>query len=315
MALSHKVQSYVTNFKNRIAPTLELRDLAWTIHIWGGTTPFNLTPMPNARNPVLSASEVTDLVATFVADPFLVVDDGLWYMFFEALEARSNRGVICCAFSRDACDWTYKGVVLREGFHLSYPYTFRNNGIFYMIPESAEAGSVRLYQAKTFPTNWSLKAELFSGCHWDPSILKFDDIWWLFSYNKLHGANELRLHFSTDLLGSWKEHPMSPIVRDNPHFTRPGGRFIHYDNRLFRIAQDTYPEYGLQLFAFEILELTATTYTERPIREGPILKGKGKAWFRDRIHHLDAHQTTNGNWIAAIDFLHPRIRPRLKSEV
>jgi len=307
------IQLYLSKFKNRVVPTLRLRDLSWTIHIWSGSSPFELAAPRSVKNPVLSASHVNDLNARFVADPFLVNEGGCWYMFFEALESKSGRGVICLATSINGYDWTYKRVVLREAFHLSYPYTFKKDNTYYMVPESAEDASVRLYKAVQFPTKWTFTKELLKGHYWDPSIVQFEDMWWLFSHNKLNGANDLRLHFASELTGHWQEHPCSPLITNNPHFTRPGGRILRLDGRLFRIAQDTYPEYGLQLFAFEILELSTTSYAERPVGERPIITGKGKVWFRDRIHHLDAHRISDGNWIAAIDYLHPRIKPRLQS--
>jgi hypothetical protein len=310
MTVSHDIHYYLARIKNHIAPALKFRDEIWTIQIWGGKSPFHLAPLQATRNPVLSAQKVNDMVADFVADPFMTFENGRWYMFFEALEQQSRKGVICLATSDEGHDWTYCGVVLREDFHLSYPYTFKSGDTFYMVPESAQAGDVRLYRSTDFPMRWSFVTSLLTGAHRDPSILHFGGLWWLFSQSSENGANALRLHYASELTGTWIEHPHSPLIADDPHFTRPGGRILEYDGRLYRIAQDTYPEYGLQLFAFEILELTTESYAERLVEDGPILKGKGKGLFRERIHHLDAHQIDEGQWIAAVDHSRRTWAPR-----
>jgi len=66
--------------------------------------------VPGAINPVLTASDVTDREATFVADPFLFHEGSTWYMFFEVL---SNLGEqIGLASSSDGLHWTYQQIVL-----------------------------------------------------------------------------------------------------------------------------------------------------------------------------------------------------------
>jgi len=310
MTVSHDIHYYLAKIKNYVAPTLKFRDEVWTIQIWGGSSPFQLAPLQTIKNPVMSAQQVDDIVAAFVADPFLIHESGRWYMFFEALESRSKRGVICLASSSNGHDWRYGGVVLRENFHLSYPYTFKSGDAYYMAPESAQAGAVRLYQSTDFPTQWSFVTDLITGAHKDPSVVQFGGLWWLFSQSSENNASALRLHYASELTGTWIEHPHSPLIADDPHITRPGGRILQFDGRLFRIAQDTYPEYGIQLFAFEILELTTTSYAERLVGDGPILKGNGHGLFRKRIHHLDAYQIGEGKWIAAID--HSRRRWALR---
>ena len=157
---------------------------------------------------------------------------------------------------------------------------------------------------------WSYVGDLLQGAHRDPSIFHFDGLWWMFSLDTENGANDLQLHFAPELTGPWTAHPSNPLIAGNPHITRPGGRILRYNDRLYRIAQDTVPVYGLQLFAFEILELNTQSYVERLVGDGPVLKGKRKSWYPERIHHLDAHQIGEGSWIAAIDRIDPTWKPR-----
>jgi hypothetical protein len=298
----------LATLKKAVLPFLRLRRTTWDIEIYRGASPFAMRNMDSDRNPVLTTADVTDVVADFVADPFIVRDGGVWYMFFEALVKESNKGVICLATSVDALSWTYRRVVLEEPFHLSYPYVFAWQGTHYMIPESAEADSVRLYAATGFPADWSLKGQLLRGLHRDPSIFRHAGMWWMFSETSPDKSGTLRLHGARELAGPWREHPQSPIVEKNPHISRPAGRVIEVGGRPVRLAQDTFPDYGMQIFAFEILELTPTSYREAQIGSKPILKGQKAGFLGDRIHHMDACQVADNEWIAAIDYSRRRLQ-------
>ncbi|GAH50708.1 unnamed protein product, partial [marine sediment metagenome] len=96
----------------------------WSIGVCNGPGPFRLEPCPDASNPVLTAADVTDVRASFVADPFMILSGGVWHMFFEVMDAQRRLGVIGLATSDDARRWTYQRVVLAEPFHLSYPHVF-----------------------------------------------------------------------------------------------------------------------------------------------------------------------------------------------
>ena len=91
----------------------------WSIGRYAGPTSLELRPDPEVANPVLTAADMRDVPASFVADPFLIRSGGLWYLFFEVMHPSTGRGVIGLATSEDAAHWTYRGVVLEEPFHLS----------------------------------------------------------------------------------------------------------------------------------------------------------------------------------------------------
>lgn len=291
----------LAKLKKAVLPSLRLRKTTWDIEIYRGPSPFALDNMDKAVNPVLTAASVTDVVAEFVADPFIVRAGGTWYMFFETLIKDTSKGVICLATSSDGLSWRYQRVLLEEPFHLSYPYVFADEQAHYMIPESAEAKSVRLYKATDFPTVWTYQCDLLQGLHRDPSVFKRDGMWWMFTETSPDRRGTLRLFQAERLTGPWREHPQSPVVDGNPHIARPGGRMIEEAGRLYRITQDTFPDYGIQLFAFEIVELTPTTYREAQVGDGAILKGSRTGLLADRIHHMDACQLADGQWLAAID--------------
>jgi hypothetical protein len=273
----------------------------WSIGVYEGATPFALEPASGTSGPVLRARDVTDVAARFVADPFMVQDGARWVMFMEVFNAERGKGEIAVATSGDGVSWRYDQVVLSEPFHLSYPYVFRWQGAWYMIPESHEAGSVRLYRALEFPHRWSFERTLIERPYTDCSVVQAGGRWWLFAAGGPREPGVLRLHHAEALEAPWSEHPASPIVAGDQSRSRPGGRLIRYEGRLYRIAQDGVPSYGSRLHAFEITTLTTTDYQEREIPGNPILAGSGSGWNRAGMHHIDAHQCADGRWIAVVD--------------
>ena len=153
----------------------------WSIGIYAGRSPFDLNPAPAVVNPVLNAGDVTDVDAAFVADPFMIREDGYWHMFFEVLNREHQRGEIGWATSPDGISWSYQRIVLREPYHLSYPHVFRWQGAWFMIPETLGANGIQLYQATRFPTEWRSVAVLLSGQFADPTIFRYRGRWWLFA--------------------------------------------------------------------------------------------------------------------------------------
>src|SRR5262249_55518857 len=133
-----------------------------------------------SKNPVLTGASVSDVHADYVADPFMLRVHHTWYMFFEVLNRQSGRGEIGLATSTDALTWTYRQIVLAQPFHLSYPYVFKWKNDYYMIPESFQTESIRLYKALKFPARWAYFSTLARG-RWfmDSSVVRHNGKWWL----------------------------------------------------------------------------------------------------------------------------------------
>jgi hypothetical protein len=273
----------------------------WAIGIYRGASPIAMGPAPGAANPVLTAAQVTDVPARFVADPFMIQKGSAWYMLFEVFNRDTRQGDIGLATSPDALSWAYAGIVLDEPFNLSFPCVFAWQDEVYMIPETWQAGAIRLYRAASFPKKWELAAELIQGRFVDPSIFRFNGRWWLFAENNPNANDTLRLYVADHLFGPWTEHPESPVVRGDENIARPGGRVLVTDNQIIRFAQDDTPVYGNQVWGFEITELTPTAYIERAIGRRPVLTGSGIGWNRLGMHHIDPHPVAGKGWIACVD--------------
>src|SRR5262249_35733238 len=216
----------------------------------------------------------------------------VWHMFFEVLNSRTGRGEIGLATSSDTVHWQYQRIVLREPFHLSYPYVFEWEGEYYMVPESNNACSVRLYKATHFPRRWKFVGNLLVGDQFEDScVFRFRDRWWLLNdlSRAPYYAGTLRLFHSERLDGPWVEHPNSPVINGNPHNARPAGRVLVLNNSVIRFTQDCCPVYGIKVRAFEMTELTTTTFQERELVPTPVLEGSGQGWNESGMHHIDPH--------------------------
>jgi hypothetical protein len=275
----------------------------WSIGIYTGESPFHFEPGQGVDNPVLTRQDVSDVLSAGVADPFMLKVNDTWYMFFEVMNWQTLRGEIGLATSEDKMAWTYRQIVLAEPFHLSYPYVFECQHDYYMIPESHKIGSIRLYKASRFPTQWSFIGTLLSGDSFmDSSIFRYEGKWWLFTEtNPTFKCDILRLYYTDELTGPWREHPMSPLIEGNGHIARPAGRVLTFDDNLVRYAQDSYPHYGTQVRTLEITELTPTSYREREVDGSPVLKPSGSDWNGSGMHHIDPHLMDDGQWLACVD--------------
>jgi len=273
----------------------------WTIGIYRSDSPFHFNSLQGWINPLFRAEDVTDVNAKFVADPFLIKDGKTWDLFFEVYNNDTKQGDLAVATSKNTWIWHYEKVIIDEPFHLSYPHVFEADGDYYLIPESFEDNSVRLYKADQFPTHWSYVKTLISGRDYvDNSIIYYGGKWWLFS--SVTTNDKLYLHYADSLTGPWKEHPMSPIVNGDVHKARPSGRMIIYNDKLYRFTMDVQPPVGNhQVMAYEITELTPETYAEKLAQEAPVVMPSGSGWNGDGMHQLDPVQVDSNSWIASVD--------------
>jgi hypothetical protein len=87
------------------------------------------------------------------ADPFLAEEAGKTYIFFEAYDRLKRKGVI--GYRKIDGDQTGKlNIVIEEPFHMSYPYIYKEDGSWFMIPETKDINRIVRYRAINFPGLW-----------------------------------------------------------------------------------------------------------------------------------------------------------------
>ena len=218
---------------------------------------------------VISSSCAPHKKGSFWADPFPVDYQGECWVFYEEYDGAIKKGKIGVGL------WDGKTlrdcqIVLEESWHLSYPFIWKENGEFYLIPESGEAGKTYLYKATKFPYNWDRVGEFFIAEAYDPTLHKIGDKYWLFVNQKAHPGSsafvELNAYWSSSLENPvWVPHALNPVVSDVVS-SRPAGTIVEHQGKLFRPAQDSGKRYGHQIRIQEILVLTETEYQEKTVQ-------------------------------------------------
>ena len=152
----------------------------------------------------------TDVAALFVADPFLVPyfydsqrnivlerakgttrQAASWVMFTEILDANDQKGKIGVHVSHDnLATFSFKGIVIEEPWHLSFPYVVPYKNEFYMTTSGtsgieSEPYFLWLYKAAKYPYTWERFKLILDGqtgsAPVDPAIVSHNGVYYLFT--------------------------------------------------------------------------------------------------------------------------------------
>lgn len=251
---------------------------------------------PGVTNAVITKTFVTGLgTIVYVADPFIVKKDDVYYLFFEIYKSGGIQ-TIAYGTSADGLAWTFGGEIMTAALTgssmLSYPQVINVDGEWYMLPTSSN-DEIALYKATTFPTTWVHQDVLIAG-NWGPrdgTLFQFDGVFYMLVWDGTN--NNCRLYFSDTLYGTgvWQEHPQSPILSGDRN-SRPGGRPIVRAASIDVFFQDSVSEYGNKLRSYQITSLSKTTVSISELANSPILDADGAGWNSDGMHQLDRVDNT-----------------------
>jgi hypothetical protein len=223
-------------------------------------------PVPNCTSPpdMSGLDWIDSPKGHFYADPFVIEANGKHWVYFEDFDYATERGKISCAEVRDG-RLGEPLIALDRPYHLSYPCVFRDGDTWYMIPETASAGTVELYRCTRFPNVWQFERELLRGSAVDTTAWIENGVYWFFvTYWEQRGnAFQLWLYSASSLDGDWKPHPANPISTD-VRFARGGGAIFRHEGKLFRPSQDCSGEYGRSMTLNEIVVMDREQYREEP---------------------------------------------------
>jgi hypothetical protein len=202
------------------------------------------------------------------ADPFPVQVGGDTYVFHEEMPLTTGKGVIVATVIDEQGYATSPLPVLEREYHLSYPFVFRWDGEYFMIPETGSARQVELYRCVGFPSRWRLERVLLAGVTArDPTLAFMSGTWWLFANIPADGAGsleDLHLFYADTPLGPWTPHHGNPIKCD-VRSARPAGRIFERQGQFYRPSQDGAPYYGHAVSVNRILRLDPETYEEQEV--------------------------------------------------
>ncbi len=230
----------------------------------------------------------------FYADPFLVNQNGNQYVFFEELIYENKNAHISVGQLTDGKLSDIKPIII-EKFHMSYPFTFKEGEQWFMIPETRQDNSVRLYECTRFPDQWQLKSKLLENVELlDSTIHQQEGVYYLFA-NRYHAerntSNEcLVVYFADDLLGPWLPHPQNPLTI-NISNSRPAGKIFKAKNKLIMPTQNSAVRYGHGI-NFNEIEISKTHFSMKKVNS------LSPSWLK---HNLGSHTWNEDNGVVITD--------------
>ncbi len=215
----------------------------------------------------------------FRADPFGLIDkNNKKQIFFESYSYITRRGFIKNITLDGNLKIAEEKIVLQNKSHLSYPYIFNDGKKNYALVESYKSKALTLYEVDENNNFVEIK-KIFSDLEIvDPSIIKYNEKWWLFFNQNKEGDDKLFLAYSDDLFGEFKMHKKNPIKMDIAS-ARSGGQIFLHKNSLYRPAQNCEISYGRSLVINRITEISEENFTEiaeieiTPNQLGPCKEG------------------------------------------
>jgi len=204
------------------------------------------------------------------ADPFLVNKGKNYYIFFEDFSLKKKKGSISCIKVNLNNKKEYFKEIIKENFHLSFPFIFKYKQNYFMVPESSENNSLRLYKCIKFPNKWKFYKKIMKNINCvDPVIFKWKNKWILliskpentFLYNKLYAYTS-----KNPLSNDWKPLTSNPVVKSNI-LGRNAGLIQEKKGRIYRVSQAYISgNYGAYISINKVLNILKNKYHEKKIK-------------------------------------------------
>lgn len=225
----------------------------------------------------------------FLADPFGLWHNGYLYVFAEAYDYRTRCGDIVVFVLDSDFNVLEQRTVLKEPWHLSYPYVFEADGEIWMLPEGYKSGTLSLYRAVDFPWTWEKVPEFVFPCAAiDPSPVFAEGYWWIFytpPAPKAARTSALMLARAPQLTGPWQNVSEQPIRVDKQGARMGGTPYIDNGNLILPV-QDCSSSYG---GALRLLEMPLDSFAAPQLARGAWLQAPASsAPYTAGLHTLSA---------------------------
>lgn len=209
----------------------------------------------------------------FWADPFVVAKNDNYFVFVEEFIYKANKAHISVLKLDNNGNLLSSERIIERDYHMSYPFIFNLENVYYMIPETGKNKTIELYRCIDFPYKWEFERNLMVNVSAvDTTLFFYNRKWWLFTSldqtgNISGSSTELFLFFTNDIFSDkWESHPDNPIVSDI-RTARPAGKLFIHEDKIYRPSQNCTGRYGIGFNISQVTKLTENEYSETLISE------------------------------------------------
>jgi len=204
--------------------------------------------------------------STYLADPYGFIVNNKLHILVEDYDYSKGKAIISeIIWDPPRNSFTAPIRIIEEGKHLSYPFIVEHQKAIYCIPESYQKGNVGLYKR-------NFSEEAFVEDHIlldnidaiDPTLIFFNNQWWLFFTSREFSRSHLFIYYSDTLTGRYEPHHKNPVKMD-VRSARPAGTPFIYEGNLYRPAQDCSKTYGGRVAINKVITLTPDEFDEFPV--------------------------------------------------
>lgn len=205
------------------------------------------------------------------ADPFVIKKKKFHYIFFEDYSLKNKKGSISCVRIDQKNKSKHFRNIVKENFHLSFPFIFNYKKNYFMVPESSKNNSVRIYKCIKFPDKWRFVKKIIKNVDLvDPIIFKWKADWILIASKSENEFlyNKLCVYITKNPLSTnWKPLDSNPIIESNI-LGRNAGLIKESNKKIYRISQAYLPgNYGAFISVNKILSIIKNKYIEKKINK------------------------------------------------
>ncbi len=230
--------------------------------IWCCAVRFNKDNNISILNDSLNKfTVIKDNYRYWTADPFLVKENGKYYLFFEVYDRLKRKGLIGY---REISNNSFGdiNIVYESKKHLSYPFIYKNNDGYYIVPESNKQGELFRLKCVEFPNKWEKDIVLMKDNLVDTTIYTNNDG---INYYISERVDKRNIYDRVDLFyeenGEFKECASNPVKID-ASTARGAGKLFKIDDKLIRPSQDCGRAYGEKLNFNQVLSISKNGYEE-----------------------------------------------------
>ena len=198
----------------------------------------NSDPFVTIKNPLLY----------WAADPFIILHNNKYYVFAELYNRLTYKGVIkYCVLNENGEQISRWKKALCDKKHLSFPFVFKQNNIFYMMPESSKSCNLALYKALSFPKKWKKESVLIENDRVADSI--FLDNETLYTFDNYSRPRKAIVYKSVN--NEW----VRTIEKEDPDIIfRPAGKvFLRNGKAIVPLQDSSKGQYGENMYFASIL--------------------------------------------------------------